>query len=84
MAKAVRTYKGGIHGLIHAAILSDGVIFIRYQSKTAHGYRWGKWSAIGKCDPGQIPDTLSAGFSTLHMASGIYDKSLVNARLPNN
>lgn len=83
MAKAIQTYTGGINGLIEAAIREDGVLFKRYQDKTRYGYRWTGWKEKGNCDVNNIPKTIEAGFATLYKADPIYDKSLINCRLPN-
>lgn len=65
MAKAIKAYAGGIHGLVHAAVREDGALFKRYQDKTPWGYRWGKWQHAGSVDVKDLPATISSGFSTL-------------------
>lgn len=81
MAKAIKVYAGGIHGLVHAAVREDGQVFRRYQEKSRYGYRWGAWRAAEKVDPADLPATLSSGFSTLFPVDGcIYRKFA--ARLP--
>jgi len=62
--KVLAKYAGGIHGLIQAAIRSDGVLFMRFQDKTRYGYKYGPWKEKGNVGS-VIPQTLQAGFSTL-------------------
>jgi len=76
MAKAIKAYAGGIHGLVHAAVRSDGALFKRYQDKTPYGYRWGAWKLSGSVDVNNLPATISSGFSTLYPTDR-------NFRLPN-
>ena len=76
MAKAIKTYAGGIHGLIEAAVRADGALFQRFQDKSPWGYRWGAWKRYGSVDPANLPTELSAGFATLRPR----EKSV---RLPN-
>lgn len=76
MAKAIKTYAGGIHGLVEAAVRPDGALFKRYQDKTPWGYRWGAWKLSGSVDVNNLPATLPSGFSTL------FPKAF-NVRLPN-
>lgn len=79
MAKAIKTYTGGIHGLIQAAVREDGALFQRYQNKTPWGYRWTAWMLQGQLDPANLPECIESGFSTLRPPS-IYQA--FNARLP--
>lgn len=65
MPKAIATYAGGIHGLVHAAIRADGALFKRYQERTRYGYKWPAWKFIETIDPKNIPATISSGFSDL-------------------
>ena len=79
MAKAIKTYTGGIHSLIQAAVREDGALFQRCQNRTPYGYRWSAWHCVGQVDAANPPATIEAGFSTLR-APGVY--RAFNARLP--
>lgn len=79
MAKAIKTYAGGINGLVQAAVRADGAMFKRYQDKSPWGYKWGSWKLAGQVDPNNLPAEISSGFSTLR-PTNVY--SSFNPRLP--
>lgn len=79
MAKAIKTYTGGINGLVQAAVRTDGALFKRYQEKSPWGYKWTAWKLSGQVDPSNPPSEISSGFSTLRPPS-IYQE--FTPRLP--
>ena len=79
MAKAIKKYTGGIHGLIQAAVREDGALFMRFQNKTRWGYRWTAWKFVRQLDTANLPESIEAGFSTLYWPSIYTD---FNPRLP--
>lgn len=79
MAKAIAKWTGGRLARVEAALRSDGVLFKRYQERSAYGYRWGKWKESGRLDLAAIPGTLGAGFATLYPPDQYTD---FNPRLP--
>jgi hypothetical protein len=76
MAKAIKTYEGGIQERIQVAIRSDGNAFIRYQKKNGYGYTWSAWRNAGAYDASDLPKVIEVGFSNLCPTQ-------FNARLPN-
>lgn len=82
MAKAIKTYAGGINFKAQAAIRADGVIFMRVQERTRFGLNWTPWKERGVCDPANPPATIPCGFSDLRPAN--YYDAMDNVRLPNN
>lgn len=79
MAKAIKTYTGGIHSLIQAAVREDGALFQRSQDRTPWGYRWSAWRFVRQLNVESLPTEISAGFSTLRPPS-VY--TAFKARLP--
>ncbi len=60
----VAAWEGGIHGLIELALRQDGTLFRRVQDKDSRfGYRWSKWTEIGKLDVKNPPSMIEQGFS---------------------
>lgn len=76
MAKAIKTYAGGVSFLAQAAVRDDGALFERLQSKGPYGYRWGAWKRIGSVNPKEPPAFISCGFSNLYPRK-------IACRLPN-
>lgn len=80
MAKAIKTYDGGINFRVQAAIREDGVLFTRCQGRNCYGYAWSKWKRHGQYDVNNLPRTIPAGFANLY-PTDFYTK--FNPRLPN-
>lgn len=80
MAKAIKTYCGGINYRAQAAVRDDGALFMRLQDKTPYGYRWTAWQQRGAVDINALPETIPCGFSDLRRPT-VYEQ--FTPRLPN-
>lgn len=80
MAKAIKTYDGGINFRVQAAVRTDGALFIRTQNKGRYGYAWGAWRFRTQLDTENLPGTIQAGFANLY-PTNFY--TAFNPRLPN-
>ena len=68
MAKAIKAWEGGIHARVQFAATADGKLFRRVQNKTSRGYQWSAWNLVGSVDVKDLPNSMSAGFSTCYSA----------------
>jgi hypothetical protein len=80
----IAAWQGGIHYLAEAAAAPDGRIWMRTQERDPrYGYRWGKWRAVSKADPAELPETIPCGFSDLRrINNGPYRPKWEKWRLP--
>lgn len=79
--KAIKLYRGGVHGLVEYAVREDGALFSRFQDRGPYGYRWGAWRASGRMDPNSLPPCIESGFSTLYPSDPTY-RPFAKLRLP--